>query len=460
MDTLSPENIEFIEGQKNTIQKSLNRLNKELNGTKVLSPVIRVAREKEREGVRRLLSTFAAGHIPALVQKQLDLLRKKPYPDFSRIDDITKEGLFHLSNMLEGHPNGIKNEDKLKFSHKVKVMYNLPDEISFEDAKYLVICDSKFGMIIEDLKREYTENYAIYMNMGSAMELGQLVPQDISFKENILKKYPKHLFLIWDKTIHPGVKEMFSLPESSENGKKVHKMITAPLEEFLGTRVQYRKISDFCFSYTFISDLPENPQEVKLVFFNEYIYNITLHTLFNSLIKNASLSIFMCMMSYSLRMENEGCDTFIYKNIPYVFEHFDFYMINPYSKYPIYTYKGEGRKRRVYDPTTNTLVDIPFNINVSNNTEIQPYPIINLKELRKHNITEVIPERVITHTNLSGRIVEHRGYMFIPEKLHNLHIPFKIKGDPTYWNIVGGSKGRTKKKRVLTKRPKKYTRKN
>lgn len=409
-----------------------------------------ISAEVKRIGI---LEKRSVANLPFTLRQLYDALKEEkvrnalPYPNFTQVNSMRPTNLVpFLQDLKKYELDRLKPEDLAHFIERVKSVFRLDayqrTDVAINDVRD-ILCFLDFLQIVdgnlERLVEGFTEDYAVYFNMGSGFVPGQLVPQDEEFMTNVIRKHSKHIFFVFDKERDTSslAGKKFQLSPNSEEGSFYHAHYISQLESFFGANVSYERFNDNCFTYTFKPTDDPTFQEFKLIFFNSYLCNY-IFSLFDSLIKAASLRFFLCMASYGPGNELGGCDNFVFSNLPYVFKTFDYYLINPYEKTPYYTHLKEAEYFH-FNRNENK-----FKVNKFLNKvypTIQPLPILNLREARKQNLTILFPEirrrglmnheSVSRHINLSA--VERLG------------VPFKLRGNHSYWNIIRGGKQTRKK---------------
>ena len=307
-----------------------------------------------------------------------------------------------------------------------EITYNLELYKVFAKLKDYLQFQSQYGMVLEELRRDFPSDYNLYVSIGSAGQLAGILPQDKAFFETVLTKQPKHLFLIFDEsegeseTFGPFKYLMELHANTDEKGKHIHNTLRGPIGTFLGAPVLYRRISDNCFEYKVIRK-DGNPQEVRFVFFNRYFDPILINTI-RPLLTKAVLRFLICTIGLA-------CDSSVLLEKRSYVNTFDFYISNQYSKSPYFT---EFAKFKMGNQTVNNSIFA--------SSELK---IVNLRDLRKHTNKNLLNNKKLNKTALKN----DKRYRFNKEKLAAHGIPFKLKGDPTFWTIVkGGTRKRNQRK--------------
>ncbi len=452
MSGLSKENIEAIKALKKNYEDIVQQ------GEKTLE---RLKTKTELTGKNKILKERAELSVPKYTNKLSNLRlnpeslrasidkkkaeiaeakREVPYPSFDVNLYTTAEELEKLHKQIfqyqykYGTP--VKKEDIDSFVDSFHAKYGLErttmreNQIFFNLKTYLRFQEN-FQPIVGKLAEEFSTDYNLYVSVGSGGIMAQILPQDKSFMENVIEKQSKHLFLIFDdKDGWHGYKNLIEKDPTNEKGSLIHSLRTEPIQTFFGIQPVYKRLSEDAFQYS----LTYKTHEIRFVFFNSFFYAILLNNL-RDLIKNAALKFYICGLHY-------GCDRSLVTE-PDVIHKFDYYISNNYSHSPYFTeFKTVSRKQ--FNAKTGSLYEESFPNELSAYRQLK---IIDLHKLRNH----------IENKDLLNKSAFSMGdpTRFNLKKLNELGIPYKLKGNATFWNFFKGGR-KTKRRQVRSRRTRKH----
>ncbi len=372
--------------------------------------------------------------------------REIPYPTFDvnlyttskKLKDWNKQVL----DYQEKYGTSVKKEDIDSFVDSFHAKYGLERTTIPENKIYLSLhaylrFQENFQPIVRKLEEEFSSSYNLYVSVGSGGIMAQILPQDESFMKNVIEKQSKHLFLIFDdKDGWHEYKNLIEKDPTNAKGSLIHSLRTEPIQSFFGTQPEYKRLSEDAFQYS----LTYKAHEISFVFLDSLFYPILLNNLHN-LLKNASLKFYICGTS-------RLCDNSLVSE-PDVINKFDYYLSNNYSFSPFFTELKPISYKRYNEKTGSLyeLVEKPVNYKTH---ELRHLKIIDLHKLRNH----------IENKDLLNKSAFSMGNptRFNLKKLNELGIPYKLKGNATFWNFFKGGKfkgDKTKRRRMRRRQTRK-----
>lgn len=307
--------------------------------------------------------------------------------DFERVvDSWLAETGFPRSNLSNSH----------RFTS-----YHQKKEYLSEIMNYYKI-KKDYGRILEMLMGQMSGDYALYINVGSGANEKQWIPRDESFKQNVLGRYTKHLFLIFDEEGEADI-EWPNLFITIPNPK------LAKIVEFLGVEPSVERLSENCIQYIFTPTIGSSTREIRILFLNTWITNIGYFAL-EPLIQNAQLKIVTCT-------KWDKCIDELFES-PYILNHFTYYIQNFYAHSPYFV------------PAPNYASD-------------RLHYLIDLESLRSTGLS---------YSNLVDKQSTGMSYAKFKNNARNRGVSYKQKGNATFWNnLRGGKRSGKKKTRKLKK---------